>query len=454
MVFVFLAYIFFCISVFCLFYVLIFIFLEAQFKLLRNNLHILIPIYCIICWAIYYVLIVNFLLSDYVAYDFTNYYYCGERVLKKPNDLYRKNIEYGYRYGYKYLPIFAVIVGVPLYLIPSIEIAYKVFYVINVFIATLFVILFNKLLYFMKIENKGHRFLFLFITTNGWLILQQFRHNQTKFWIVVMLLYILIRELKVKEFRIEKNLKYYVINYNIFLLVIGFFPYFIFYFLIYIFHDIHRKELISKKNLKHYGIIIISFIAQNFLFIVSPDLIFDFIEMYQIEQSRKGFILDQFYLLYFHKYFDTLPKGYLVTILVTLDIILYCIVLFLTIYKKLNLIEKFGFLSLSILVLNYVAYRIAVVLLPLICLLFISFLRKSEERMEFIKKNRILLIGLIAIFGIYVIPHENKYEYPYFEGITLIFLFLLIIIVLSVVILYAQKYSIKRKHQVNKPIKI
>ena len=442
MLIAFIAYLLFVISVFCIFYVLIFIFFKSKFKLLRENLYFIIPIYCIICWAIYYVLIVNFLLSQ-VSYDFTNYYYCGERVLTKPNDLYRKNIEHGVRYGYKYLPSFAVIVGVPLYLMPSIEIAYKVFYIINVFVGILFVILFNKLLYFMKIEKKRLRILFLFISTNGWLILQQFRHNQTKFWIIVMLLYILIREFKAKEFLIEKNLKYYIINYNIFLIVIGFFPNFIFYFLIYIFHEIHGRELFSKKNIIKYGIIIISFIAQNFLFILSPDLIFDFIEMYQIEQSRKGFILDLFYLLYFNKYFDTLTEGTIATISITMDIILYSILIFLTVIKKLNLIEKFGFLSLSILVLNYVAYRISVVLLPLICLLFISFLNKNEERMDFLKKNKILLIGLIAIFGIYIIPHENKYQYPYFEGITLIFLFLVITLVTSILILYIKKYTFK-----------
>ena len=139
-----------------------------------------------------------------------------------------------------------------------------------------------------------------------------------------------------------------------------------------------------------------------------------------------------------------LPEESLATISLTLDLILYSIVIFLTIVKKLNLIEKFGFLSLSTLFLNYVSYRISVVLLPLICLLFISFINKNEERMEFIKKNKILLIGLIAIFGIYIFPLENKYQYPYFEGITLIFLFLVIILVSSIFILYIQRYSIKK----------
>ncbi len=448
MVLAFIVYFLTCLTIFFVSYTFIFGFFKNKIEAVKANIYIIIPLYCIICWALYYAAIVNFLSSDYVSYDFTNYYYCGERVIKKPRDLYRKNIDHDVIYGYKYLPNFAVIIGVPLYLlIPTITLAYKIFFIINIILGIIFMILFNKVLYLMNLKKKLYRFMFLIVISNGWLVLQQYRHNQTKYLLGVIILFILKRELQYKKKQIEKDFKYNLIHYNLFIFIVGSFPYFIFYILIIIFQDIPKNEIFKKDNLKKYFFLIILFIGQNFLFILYPDLIFKYYEVYQIENRRFGDKFAHFYLLFFDAYLDKIPKIYRINFIIALNIILIAIAFGLIFVKKLKLEEKLGFMSLSILFLNYVAYRISLILLPLICLLLVPFLSQKQEGANFIKKNKFVLGGLFANLGIYLIPHKDQFGYPYIEGITLTFFFLIIILAICIFLLYIKKNKFIEKEE-------
>ncbi|MFX0186775.1 MAG: hypothetical protein ACFE8A_03465 [Candidatus Hodarchaeota archaeon] len=445
----FLAFFLACIGIFLLVYIAFFFVSKKKFENFKAHLYIIIPLYCILCWAAYFVINGNFLLN-YPVYDFTNYYTCGERVINNPSELYKHNIYNGRRYGYKYFPNFAVIVGVPLYLIPTMLLAYQIFFIINIFLGLVFTLLFNRILYLLNLKERLHRFLFLIVVSNGWLVLQLYANNQVKYLIGVILLFILRQEIQFRLGQIKKDTKYYLINYNLFIFAVGMFPYFLFFFLIYIFQDISLKELFERVNLKKYSIIIISFLIQNFLFIIYPELIFDYYEVVQRDIRRVDMGLNYFYLQFFNDYyFDSLSNNSKAIISSILNFILYGIVVILIIYRKLKLEEKFGILSLSIVFLNYVSYRIGLILFPLICLLFVPYLEKDIFFTDFIKKNKIILIGLLSVLGIYIIPNSDKYNYPYMKDITLTYLIFVIILGFCIFLLYRQlKFSKKSKSDI------
>ncbi|MFX1392812.1 MAG: hypothetical protein ACFFAH_04475 [Promethearchaeota archaeon] len=432
-----------CFSIFFLIYTIIFIVSEKKFAYLKAHLYIIIPLYCILCWALYFVIFGNYLLH-YAVYDFTNYYYCGERVLNNPSSLYEHNISHGRRYGYKYFPNFAVIIGVPLYLIPSLLLAYRIFYIINVFLGLLFTLLLNRILYLLNLKDKLLRFLFLIAVSNGWLVLQLYVNNQVKYLIGVILLFILKHELQYRFGQIKKNIKFYLIHYNLFIFIVGMFPYFLFFFLIYVFQDIPKNQIFDKRNLKNYCIIIVSFIIQNFLFVLYPNLIFDYYKIVQSDMNRVDLGLNHFYLEFFNDYcFDSLSKSSKAAISSILNYILYVIVFILIIYRKLKLEEKFGILSLSIIYLNYVSYRIGLILFPLVCLLFLPFLDQELKGWDIVKKNKFIFIGLLSVIGIYIIPSQDKYSYPYIEGIYLAHFIFVVILGLCFFLLFKQQKKLK-----------
>ena len=440
-----LIHFFLCISIFCLVYGLSYSLSKKNYYIIRNNLYIIIPLYCILCWALYFAIFVNPYLGG-VYYDFTNFYYCGQRVLEKPEALYdfKYSSNPDVSYGYKYFPNFAVIIGIPLSLIPSLLLAYRIWYIINIILAMILLLLFNQILILLNLKRKTLRFLFLFSISNGFFILRQFRNNQMKFFLGVIILFILKQEIRFRMKEFEKDFKFYLKTYNLFILVIGTFPPLLFFFLIYIFQDIPKSELFKKANLKKYSIIIISFIAQNFLFILYPSLIRSYYKVVRNDTNRKDLRLNHFYLQFIEDFIIDIPKLYENYISTTLNIIWYIIVALLILIRKLRIEEKFGLLSISIILLNYVAYRIMVILLPLTSLLFIPYLLQDKNGIEFIKRNKVIILGLICILCINLFPYSDSMGYPYFDGITLAHLILVITLGICIVYLYKKKYERKK----------
>ncbi len=438
-------------SMFYSIYVLFFIFSKKRFEIIRNNLYIIIPLYCILCWAFYFAIFVNPFLEA-VSYDFTNFYYCGERVLFKPRDLYTHDVDHGVKYGYKYFPNFAVIIGVPMYLIPSINLAYKIFYIINIILGMIFLLLFNQILILLKLKHKILRFFFLFIISNGFIIFQQFWHNQMKFLIGIIILFILKQEILFRIKRFDKDFKFYLKTYNLFILVVGMFPYFLFFFLVYIFNDISKADLFKKINLKKYFIIIISFVSQNFIFLLYPTLFNAYYKRIRRESTRKDTQLQHFYLEFIEDYLIEIPDIIKIFTSFTLNIILYVIVILLIFIRKFRIEEKFGFLSISIILLNFSGYRILIILLPLTSLLFIPFLMQEENINEFIKRNKIIVIGMISIFSIYLIPTKIQKSYPFFPGITIGLFISVMLLGTSIICLYIKNIKntlSKKKEKLN-----
>ena len=259
----------------------------------------------------------------------------------------------------------------------------------------------------------------------------------------LIILYIINRELKYNKHKLEKDFKFYFINLNLFVFVVGLAQYFTFLLLIYLFHNISKKELFKFENIKKYITIFVSFIAQNILFVIYPILIYDFMEIYDKEQRRNGLKLKLFYLEYFYDNGLYIPSVYKEGISIVLNIILYIIVLILILHRRINLPMKFGYFSVAFLYLNYISFRILLNLIPFVCILFIPHMNQTKRGIEFIKENIIVMLGLFSIVGLYFIPHKDAFSYPYYEGIILWHFIFIIILAGCFLTLYFRK----KKHE-------
>jgi len=429
------------------FYILYFVYFGVIFltclilwkleKISKANIYLIIPIVSIGFWGLHWLILIEFF-AETSFYDFGIYYYSGRQIWVNARRFY---IETWFKYdiGIAYLPFFSFLWAISLSLIPY-TISYFIWYVMLVIIVILFILEFNKILILLGLEEKSHRFLYLIIISNGWPVFHQFALCQSKFLVGLIIFYILRMELQYKKEEREKSLKYYYWIYFLFVFIVGMVPYLLFLLLIYLFHDIQKDELLEKKNLKKYGIIAIWFLSQNFLFLLHPILIIDFLKVWMGFQERQ-YELRNFYLIFINDVFS-IPNIIELTVSLILLIIMYIVIIFLIITKKINLINKFSLFAISIIFLNYLAYRIFVFLLPLALLLFIPFIKQEAKGKEFIRENKIVLFGIISIAGIYLTVDKVNPFYPSFEGMTVIYLISVIILGFCLLILYKDKRNI------------
>ncbi|TFG25707.1 MAG: hypothetical protein EU529_00405 [Promethearchaeota archaeon] len=351
---------------------------------------------CIGTWAIHFLIVVNHFPYLYYSDSWT-YYRSGRQLLIDPNRVYEEKNEFWLLNTY--LPFFLMLWAISLSLLPY-SISYFIWYSLNYIFAVLFVLEFNKILKLLGVKEKIHRFLFLMVISNGFLIYFQFLTNQSKFLAGTILLFILRREIQYKKEEKEKDIKYKFITYFLFGLIVSMIPYFIFLLLIFIFHDITLGELLKKENLETYGLVAIILLAQNFLFFIYPELIFDYYKVFRFFQWVQ---LNSvcYYLIFIDEIF-IIPRlaKYLVNLI--LMIFMYEIIGFLIITKKLKIHEKFSYFAIAFIFLNHLAYKTIIILLPLTVLFFIPFFYQDIIGRDFIKKNKYVLIGLISILGIYL----------------------------------------------------
>jgi len=253
----------------------------------------------------------------------------------------------------------------------------------------------------------------------------------------------------------EKDLKFYFINYALLVYAIGVAPYFIFLVFIYLFHDIRFRELLEKVNIQKYCILLVIFILENFLFVLYPSLISDFMKSFYHPAQGRNLLR----MLWIEGLFEETRRQVIILIYV-FNAILTIITLFLTFYKKLKIEERFSFFLLVFLFFGLYSFQftLALVLFGFILLLFVPFLKQDVKGIEFIKSNKILLTGLLSIEILFFIAHDFIfYEFfPVYFEITNDFihkpknLFLHIIMMVSLGTLYMQKYKvikIEKEHQ-------
>ncbi|MFX0139819.1 MAG: hypothetical protein ACFFDN_39630 [Candidatus Hodarchaeota archaeon] len=401
------------------------------FLQVKENLFLIIPMACIVLWAIIFLIMTLFnpIFNNFqfIYFDYKIWYGAGQQIHKDATKLY--STDYGYDISYTWMPCWAMIFAFSLSLIPY-AIGYFILYTINILSGILFVREFNKILLLYDVKKKMHRFLFLIIISNGFVILNIFMQNQTKLMVALIIFYILRREIHYRKGGIEKNFKYNLINYFLFVFMIGMAPYFIFLLLIYIFQDIKFKDVLKKDNMKIYAIVLSMFLIQNILFIIFPVLIFEFLEGFSKNANFFIFYLSEWLL------FTDLQ----ITVINSIStIILAIITLILLLKTELKIELKFAYFALVAIFIGLFANRVLSILLPLILLIFIQFLKQHFEGIEFIKQNKILLIGIVSIAGIYLnVNAETIYSIaiiilPFLAGpVLMFFIFLRWIILLSI----------------------
>ncbi|MFX1443338.1 MAG: hypothetical protein ACFFHV_07995 [Promethearchaeota archaeon] len=372
--------------------------------------------------------------------DFQIFYDSGRQIFINPANLY--NVR-----GFRYMPSFAMLFAVSISLIPYKE-AYYIFFIINYILGVISIIEFNKILSLMNIKKKSNRAIFLLIISNGYFVYYQFYFNQSKYLTFVILLFILRREL---QFRIEekpKELNFYIINYGLIVFAIGMAPYFIFFLLIYLFQDIPRKDIFKRESRRKYLIIIIWFILQNILFLIYPFQIISFLDGFNRPQRRPNY----FKIIYLREWIELSPNE-IKNFTILFSIILFIVTLILMFNDKLLIEEKFGYFAIAYILIGVFSYTflLGLILYSFVLLLFAPHLSENYKGIEFITKNRIVIIGISSILAIFFawsslilynfIPGLK--EYPMIIFYYLRWVFLLSIMIYSLIKLKFNKINIK-----------
>ncbi len=392
------------------------------FTKIKNSLYILIPIASIGLYALFYLYQQNFTMRG--EGDFENYYKFGIQLIKDPANFYDV-------FGNFFSPCRACIYAVTFCLLP-LPIAGSIHYVLMFIFGILYVIEFDKILILLDLKDKLHRFFFLIVISNSWFIYKIFAFNSERFVIGFIIFYIIRRELQFNREKKEKNLKYYIVNYGVFIYMIGIAPYFVFFLIIYIFHGINYRDLFKKNNIKNYFIIIAWFLIQNFLFIFYPFFILEFLKgIFWAEQMNA---LTKVPIMYLSE-FLYLPRNAISLIIVIFSLGLFSLSVFLAFQSKLTLEFKFGLLALGYIFLGtYSEPQVNIFSLSL--LLFVHKLNlEKKDIIGFINKNPFFIIGLFSIFFISISPPDFtifKYfpvlkEFPFIILVYLRYVLLLIV---------------------------
>ena len=140
-------------------------------------------------------------------------------------------------------------------------------------------------------------------------------------------------------------------------------------------------------------------------------------------------------------------SGIIIIFLVILsNIILVIVTLILIFNKNMEIEQKFGFFSIAFILIGVYAYSILVslILFSFVILLLVPYINQDKKGIDFIKSNKYQLMGLISISAIFLMPSDGLiYEYiellnqfPFVILINLRYIFLLLIMIISIGKLY------------------
>lgn len=356
----------------------------------KENIYLLIPIITTLLWALACVWFFReqIISSGYYRSDLLAFRSIGYYMVYDPSKNYP---------GQWYMPITGYFFFIAFTIWP-IPVAHWICFMLNYVSAVLILIEFNKILKIMGIKEKFHRFLFLIIPANGWIIFWQFQTNSYKYITGFIILLILRREIKWNLEERSKNLMFYLINYGLFLFILSWAPYLIFFLILYVFYNIRLRDLFKRRNVKKYFILIGMFVIQNMLFFIYPYYFYIFL--------TKGltFSTKHFYMFLVYSRVE-LPTETMQLISNIFSIILLIISLFIAFIPKVSIQRKFTYFSFFyILFGTFRVYYSMVFLIPLMMLALIPFFIQENFSLDFIKKNLFLIIGLISLFIYCVYP--------------------------------------------------
>ncbi|MHA1253380.1 MAG: hypothetical protein ACTSRP_25610 [Candidatus Helarchaeota archaeon] len=366
---------------------------------IKNKYHILLPILSLSFWLLYALIHENFFISilDTLKYDFLPLYNAGKVIFSDPSSLYKTE-------GYYYLPSFAYVYGIlfswqPTYIVWYVHLAF------SFFLGILSIFEYDRILVYLNLEKKTHRAFLNTLSFTGALIYGIFYMNQAKLIVVLTFLFILRRELEFRLKNKNKNIKFYIINFSLLIFALSIMPYLIFFAIIYILNDIDINELFKISSIKIYFLFVIIFIIQNFIFLIYPNLIFDFLFKGMQFQTSRNFLL--------------ILKEWPLTES-TMIIIKYICLILLTIFtfllyifkNNLFLEEKFGYLSIIYLFVNpWKGYSSLILLIPLILITLIPYIKKINIKEIYKDLNLFLVIIAILYLELSVTYNQTFFKY-------------------------------------------
>ena len=379
-------------------------------KLLKQRLYLIIPLIFLFFWAFLSLLKDNFNLLNTV--DFPVFYNAGKNIFTNPDLVYSSSSLYFY------LPSFATIFS--LLTLIDYAVSQWIFFFILLIFSVLSIIEFDKILRLKNVESKFNRFLFLIVLCNGLKIMNTFDYLQPKFIVLYLILLFVRREIEARNSNTEFRLRFCITQLTILIFALCMVPSLFFILIIYLFNNIKIKEIFSKDQLKKYFLAIVIFVGLNFMFLVYPSLISDFISRMLLKGSKSTniYVLTPQIIVNDQLGFPINTLQILILIL-NLDInvsilsiiIMIIIAILLALLKNGSLEKKIGYIILFSLFFNVFTLRnIYIVLNPLLALLLvinienIKDFRKISEYFHFIKQNFLFLLGLICISILYFLP--------------------------------------------------
>ncbi|MFX0072856.1 MAG: hypothetical protein ACFFAO_17400 [Candidatus Hermodarchaeota archaeon] len=372
----------------------------------REKTYLLIPFLFITFWLTLYVVGRQF---NSRLKDFVSLYGAGEMILNDPERLYEVS-------GYFYTPLFAIFMSLLAFFF-NYDDTYYILLFLSYFSYFFCVYELDKILVLKKVNKKNIRILFLLILS-GFFSYIQFFNNQTKIFLLLFFLIFVRREIQYKK--VDKDLKYYFINFSLFAFIIGIAPYFIIVLVIYFTHGISSiKELFKPDKIKHYVLFLSIFILQNFLFLIYPFLFLEFIK--NIIFPTNAHATGEYLFIYIS---DTFTKEWMRVapyILYIFTFILIIIVLFIISRKNINLNEKFSYFSLSYFFLGTYSWQfiLAIITIPFITFLFIPYLKEKELVSKSTKNYKLALIGLICAILISFLYDNIYLNYYIYEEVNI-----------------------------------
>jgi len=430
---------------------------------LKNWLYLFIPICCILFWAFIALYKDGFTLIP--AADFPTFYYVAQLIFTQPEQIYFLEVQ-----PYTYTPFFATIIA-PIALL-TFEQAHLFYFFLILILTELCLVLFNQILQIKNISNKFHRFLYLVALSNGIIFVQMFDTLTGRIFTAFGLLWFLKREIKFRELNKDtSDLKFIFIQMMILIFAIGMTLQYIFLIFLYLFQKVKFKEIFSKIQIKRYLILIATFFIQNFMiiviFLISPQAIQNLLGGSWRGERSLSISRSKLTYSYIERERPRDPVDGITIIIYVLSIyydlsnidinLLYLSVIFMSIItiiinslKKLTIENKFGLWALlSLFFFTFTQDRYFVGLLPLISLLFINYdFVKSEKIIEFVKKNYLILIGLINIILLYSMPpiHYLIRVFPFIYNVPIgllfmRYIFIYLIIIFDLILLNRKKKS-------------
>ncbi|MHA1844844.1 MAG: hypothetical protein ACTSWE_11340 [Promethearchaeota archaeon] len=389
-------------------------------KKLKINFYIISPCICSLIWGFYYLIFKNFIIYNRY-WDFQIFYFAGQQVLLNPAELYLIP-------HFFYLPSFGLFFALYILIFPYI-LAYYISFFANLIFTIFFIREFNEILILLNVQEKYLRFLFLLLISNSWFLYFIFTFTQTKIFVGLIISYILKRELQFQELAKLKSRKFYFINDFLFIFAIGMAPPLILLFLIYFFHGIKKNNFLNRKQLERYFMAFLIFIGQNFLFLIYPNLLLNFISGYTWTSSHEETRCCYLYM-------NPLPVLQNDLFIMISTLILIIATFWLLFNNKIALKNKFGYFSVFYLFFGmYNCFALMHVLISFSILIYTSYLKPFENLKLFLSQNKLNLLSLLSIAFINLMPPEESilrymsiFQYsPFFELMSLRYVILFMI---------------------------